>query len=307
MPLRSVSPESRFLQGSQRGRLPDFLVVGSMKCGTTSLHHYLSLHPEVQVARKELNFFIGGDAYDPDALPSANWWRGTGWYRRQFSASRKICGDVSPACVVGPWRRPVAQRLAQLLPQARFVLLVREPLQRLQSHYLMARANLEIPAVTFAEFVENERFHSYRSYSHYGSQLLCLREWFPASSVLVIETAALDQDRERTLARIFSFLGVDPGFRTPGFRRRLHQGGGRRVATPAGERLLRSPLMVWAWDHLPFTVYEGLRALLLRPLSAELPSLVLPEPVAARLRQEFSREVRLVRRLSGEPLRSLGE
>jgi len=58
---------------NEHGRLPEFIVVGSAKCGTSSLHYYLDQHPEVHVSRpKELNFFVG------DQSPAAQW---TNWHR----------------------------------------------------------------------------------------------------------------------------------------------------------------------------------------------------------------------------------
>lgn len=288
------------------GRLPDFIGVGAMKCGTTSLHHYLSLHPEIAVSRtKELNFFIG---HDSPAVPDghANWSRGEAWYRSRFSAGKKICGELSPAYCGGAWRGIVAERIRRIVPQARLVLLVREPLARLRSHYLMALGSLDIEPVPFTEFVASPGYDDYLSHSRYGSQLACLLDRFPREQVLVIESEALDLDRGPTLERIFRHLGVDPAFRSPGFRRRLFVGRSRRLPTPLGRRVLGSKPLQLAWEALPFSLYERLRDVVLVPFTALPPSFELPAQVRRRLEDELRHEVDLARRLSGEPLASLG-
>src|SRR3982751_2469864 len=69
------------------GALPTFAVIGGLKCGTTSLHHYLALHPEVAMSRpKELNFFIA----------ELNWELGRDWYASHFDAAARARGESSP-------------------------------------------------------------------------------------------------------------------------------------------------------------------------------------------------------------------
>jgi len=288
------------------GRLPDFLVVGAMKCGTTSLHHYLSLHPQVGVSRtKELNYFVGADHPD-DENPTVNWWRGEAWYRSRFPTDKPVCGEVSPAYIGGRWRAVVADRIRRTVPEVRLILLVREPLARLRSHYLMALGNLEIAPVSFEEFVSSPDSDGYLAHSRYGSQIACLIERFSREQLLVVESEALAIDREATLARIFAHLGVDPGFRCSGFRRSLFVGRSRRLPNSLGRSILGSTVLRWLWDVLPFSVYEPLRDLIIRPFSTATPSFILPEPVRRRLQAEFRHEVELARRILKEPLASLG-
>ena len=69
-----------------RGAVPNLIVIGGLKCGTTSLHHYLSLHPDVAMSRpKELNFFIA----------ELNWELGRGWYASHFDPGSPIRRAVS--------------------------------------------------------------------------------------------------------------------------------------------------------------------------------------------------------------------
>src|SRR5262245_19380143 len=99
-----------------------------MKAGTTSLAHYLRAHPQVHVPeRKELYFFTGED----------HWRRGTAWYESQFDGAGEALA-VGEACVgysMHPVYADVPERIATVLPRVRFIYLVREPVDRMVSHY----------------------------------------------------------------------------------------------------------------------------------------------------------------------------
>ncbi len=100
-----------------------------MKCTTSSLHYYLNLHPQIAMSwNKERNFFIA----------EHNWPRGVRWYERHFKRGFAFCGESSPAYTHHPHFRGVAARMHDLLPTARLIYLVRDPIERILSHYLHA-------------------------------------------------------------------------------------------------------------------------------------------------------------------------
>ena len=77
----------RARRGGAEGALPNLIVIGGLKCGTTSLHHYLNLHPEIGMSRpKELNFFV----------EELNWGLGADWYRGHFPAGRPSAARRRP-------------------------------------------------------------------------------------------------------------------------------------------------------------------------------------------------------------------
>ena len=109
------------------GALPNLVVVGGLKCGTTSLHHYLNLHPEVEMSRpKELNFFVA----------ELNWPLGPEWYASHFSGRAPVRGESSPHYTNRPRFEGVAERMRSVLADARLVYMVRDPIDRMLSHYL---------------------------------------------------------------------------------------------------------------------------------------------------------------------------
>ena len=108
--------------------LPNLLVIGGLKCGTTSLHHYLNLHPEIEMSRpKELNFFVA----------ELNWPLGADWYarplrRRRAGPRRELSALHQPASV----RRASPSGCARCSATPRLVYMVRDPIDRMLSHYL---------------------------------------------------------------------------------------------------------------------------------------------------------------------------
>jgi hypothetical protein len=126
------------------GRLPDFLVAGFPKAGTTSLAAWLADHPTVYIpVRKEVDFF------------NVYWDLGVAWYAQQFHGARDgdIIGDASVRYSVHPERH---QEIAALLPAARVVILVREPVSRAISHYWYLRDALRRVLPPIDDLVEQE-------------------------------------------------------------------------------------------------------------------------------------------------------
>ncbi len=107
--------------------LPNLIVIGAGKCGTTSLHYYLSLHPQICMSReKELNFFI-------DTL---NWDKGIHWYKNNFDASFQIRGETSPRYTQYPFLQGVPERMFAVVPDAKIIYILRDPIDRIISEYV---------------------------------------------------------------------------------------------------------------------------------------------------------------------------
>ncbi len=127
--------------------LPNLVVIGAMKCGTTALHRLLDKHPQIAMSSpKELNFFIGpADApcvEESEMSPGrgeqlrwtrGNWHRGVEWYAQHFPPAA-VRGESSPG-YTSPDHPEVAARMAAVLPAAHLVYLVRDPIERALSQY----------------------------------------------------------------------------------------------------------------------------------------------------------------------------
>jgi Sulfotransferase family len=121
------------------GGLPTLVVIGAMKCGTTSLHGHLDAHPDVGMSEpKELNFFFGPDTADvgdgAETWTLGNWHRGIGWYAAHFDPACAVRGESSPG-YTSPAHPEAAARMAAVVPTARLVYAVRDPVRRALSQY----------------------------------------------------------------------------------------------------------------------------------------------------------------------------
>lgn len=287
-------------RSNPEGRLPNFIVVGATKAGTTSLDFYLSLHPEIHMARpKEPRFFI--DA----AEPRGRWTKGVGWYRDLFRTGKRICGEASPAYTLAPALPGVPERMARLIPNAKLIYLVREPVERMKSHFLM-QCRQTGSYGSLADFLTDNPESRCLLASCYGSQLEKYLEFFPLEQILVVESEDLARRRSQVLRRIFDFLGVDADFSTPLFHHRRNVTAHQGVPNATGRRILDSRVMGLAKNVLSASVFYHLRNLVLLPCSAKLPSLDFPENMRVEIEDRFRAEVNRLRELTARPLPSLG-
>jgi hypothetical protein len=182
--------------------VPTFVVIGAMKAGTVSLRHYLDEHPDVFVGR-------GGRFGEPSFfVAEQNWPRGRGWYESLFdgAGTAAAIGECSPSYTFAHVCRGVPERMAQVVPQARLVYLVRDPIARMQSNYMhQVSAGRERRRAELALLDDR-----YLGPSLYGFQLAAFLDYFDRSQVLVIASEALrDRPREAPNA-VFDHLAGDP-------------------------------------------------------------------------------------------------
>ena len=206
-----------------REGLPNFVVVGAMKAGTTSLYHYLRPHPQVFMPKiKELDFFTEG----------MNWERGLDWYRHQFAAAPReatALGEASTVYTKFPRYQGVAERMAKVVPHARLIYVVRHPIDRIRSHYEHRVASgAETAAMEDAVF-DNP---IYIDYSRYALQVEQYLEHFPREQILIISSEELRHDRESTMRRVYGFLAVDAEYVAPTLGQEFYRTGQRRTYPP---------------------------------------------------------------------------
>src|SRR3954454_4597657 len=208
--------------------LPDFLIIGAQKAGTTALYAYLRDHPAiVGPPWKEVSFF------------DRHYRRGAGWYRGNFpsrlylrrvharSSARPVVGEASPSYIFHPF---AAERVAALVPNVRLIALVRNPIDRALSHYhhevALGREPLSFEGALAAEESrmrgELERMRDSSYFSHawwnytyasrglYAEQLERWLEHFTRERLLVVPTDELGARPGETYARVLEFLGAPP-------------------------------------------------------------------------------------------------
>lgn len=280
-----------------RPMLPSFFVIGAGQSGTTSLHRYLGLHPEVHVSDpKEPNFFCRaedgpwpfgriGDRKDYEAL---------------FEVPEPHRGDCSPSYSQHPIRPGVPERIAELVPEARFVYLVRDPVERILAHYVHDVSSVgESRPFERALGDLDDPANPYVAGSSYGTQLERYLGVFESERILVADSHELRLNREGTMRRIYGFLGADPEFTSPGFSEELNVGSQKR-ARSGPYAAARDSVLGRAWRRLPPSVREPVSDRVRRasapPVPRPQPDARLRSELAARLRPEAER----LRELTGD-------
>lgn len=208
--------------------LPDFLIIGAQKCGTTSLCSHLFSHPQVLPSRrKEIHFF-----------DAPEFGHGLGWYKAHFASERAararsrqlgreaLTGEASPYYLAYPH---APRRVVEALPDVKLIVMLRNPVDRALSHYNhQVRLNRE--PLSFEEAVEaeperlggelermltDETYYSHRywAYSYlargrYAEQLQRWLQRFPRDRLLAISSEQFFESPHSEYQRVLDFLGL---------------------------------------------------------------------------------------------------
>jgi hypothetical protein len=191
--------------------LPSFLVIGAMRAGSTTLHDALSGHPEIFMSQpKELHFFVA----------ERNWGRGVDWYTRQFAKGdgARARGEASATYSQYPQMAGVPGRAADVLPDARIVYLVRDPIARMRSQYEhdLRRMLAGDPVAGWTRIAQHGAAEQallgqpkYLDASRYAMQVDQWLEHYSADDICVLPSEWMWSDPRSALRELFSFLGVD--------------------------------------------------------------------------------------------------
>ena len=253
--------------------LPNLIVIGAARCGTTSLHRYLNLHPEIEMSPVK----------EPQFFNDWNWDRGLAWYEDQFPASAKIVGESSPTYTAHPVHPHVPERMASVVPDARLIYLVRDPIERLLSGYRFRRWILHREDRPVDEALADFEASLHVVSSCYAMQLERLFPYYPLERILVLEQRALAERRLETLRRAFRFLEVDETFHAPEFERNFNETDGLR-ASVAGQKAI-ALLDTALGPRLSVRVRTHAPAFVTRPLQRRprIPDVTLPDDLRERL------------------------
>ena len=267
-------------------RLPNFFVIGAMRSGTTALARGLEIHPEVLLSsRKETHFF------------DRNYERGLDWYLRFFEEARdhKAVGEATPSYM---YDRNAMALMAKMLPDARLLAILRNPVDRAYSHFWHEK-NLAREPLGFAEAIdrESERINrgnpaersrfAYLGRGHYLEQLEYVCRFYAREQLHMIIFERFRADPHATFCRIWEFLEVDTDFDDP------------RLAMPRGtNRVRRSRTLHRLGTRLPKPLRERIQRInTTRPVYPPM-----PEGVRAELVDAFRPHNKAFEQWMGEPI-----
>lgn len=218
--------------------LPDFLIIGSPKCGTTSLHYYLDDHPEIFMPKqKELHYFTA------EKLLSLN--NGSGdksvnqfhvkdfeKYQKHFSKSTsqsRILGEVSPSYINYPEIIPTIKK--KLGTNIKIVIILRDPIERAFSNYLhLVREKRE--ELSFYDALNTEEQRKEKGYSDFwyykwNSLYACkVKKYFKAfDQVYVMTNEDLQNQTLKSIQNLYQFLGVESRYEPKNLLKKYNPGG----------------------------------------------------------------------------------
>lgn len=186
--------------------IPEFIIVGTMKSGTSTLRHYVSQHPEIYMPSGEVHFF-----YEEGR---GNWQKGLQWYKSQFQEASpdQITGEKTTTYSYLP---DTAERIHDILPDVKLIWIFRDPIDRAYSNYWHAVCGGAEP-LGFAEAVrrEDERdiWKGYVRRSQYAEQVDRYLDHFDREQMHFCLFEDLKTEPESLLKQLFQFLDVDPRY-----------------------------------------------------------------------------------------------
>ena len=183
---------------------PNFLVIGAMKCATTSLCDLFATHPQMFVCTpKEPEFFCD------DAVFARGW----GWYESLFAGAQgKIAVGEGSTSYTKQMRFPhAAERIAKYLPEAKLIYIARHPLMRIESHWLL-RIAAGLDVSPFAEALKKSP-HIVDT-SLYWKQISRYRDFYPDENLLLLFFEDFVSNPHDIIKRAYRFLGVNPELAT---------------------------------------------------------------------------------------------
>ena len=278
------------------GALPTFFIIGAPKTGTTSLHYYLDQHPEIQMsAIKEPSFFAWPSSSQSDRRQV----KSLADYERLFDRASPVRGEASPNYTMYPLRQGVPERIAALVPDAKLVYVVRDPVERTVSHYhqLVATEGETTSLTDVLNDLEDPRSPCVCA-SLYAMQLEFYLHIFPQEHILVVDQYELLTKRRETLVRIFHFLEVNEHFSSSSFDDELLKSNDRHIYPPTLSRFVGSairPRSRWLSPRIRRPLRRAIEKLFLPALETSQ----LDGDVRARLEEYYAPDVRRLRVLTG--------
>lgn len=274
---------------------PNLFIIGAMKSGTTSLHEYLDTHPQIAMSHeKEPGYFV----------EELGFHKGEEWYYSRWDQAGKFRyhGESSTHYTKLPVYQGVPERLFRFNPEARLIYIMRNPFDRVVSHYWHALRDAHHGGELRPLLKAVQQGPGYLAFSDYATQLEPYFERFGRGAVLTLTFEALIEDPQREVDRIYHWLGL-PSHEIGEKSDKVHNQKPDEVTAVAGAGLLNRIQYSGAWDrispHVPMWMKNWAKRRAYRPVDEQEVQNDIPrlrEAIAELQRRQVDRLTRLLGR-----------
>lgn len=283
----------------------NFVVVGAQKCGTTSLHRYMSTHPEIWMPeQKEIGFFYHEKLYSQGLTKYSEYFRD--------APVESIVGEASPQYMYDEF---CAERMAKHLPKAKLIFCLRNPLDRAVSHYKMNfRRGLEKRSFNqvVSDWVGGDRStdpeFQYIELGEYGRLIKNFLKFYSMDNMLIIDSRNLKLNKRSTMEEVCKFLSLDFKIDLDTLDKNFHQAGQVKFLwiDRFVRRSIRLPILVkriiWFFvsrDRLNYFFHKLETEWNIRP-SHENETVSLSADNIAKLKDHFDIDQQLLNEVTGQ-------
>lgn len=211
--------------------LPNVIVIGGQKCGSSAMHHCLDQHPDVQMSfPKELQFFSNPDL----------WALGPDWYKTKFEDDKQVTGEASPQYSWHPFGDDVPERMHQIVPDAKLIYMVRDPIERVISQWrdFVHQSWEKKPwEQVYSRFGDRPNF--YIEPSRYYSQIEHYLRFFPAERLRVWSLEELAAEPLKVMGEVLEYLELDSSFTSEVWLQPRNPGAEKRRPHPLIQRMMK--------------------------------------------------------------------
>ena len=193
--------------------LPEFIIIGAMKGGTTSLYNYLASHPDLQASSmKETNFFGKPEQFA----------KGLEWYESLWDENKRVVFEASPNYTKRHIFPSVPERMQSILPRVKLIYLVRDPIERIVSHYIHNYANVR-ESRSISEALQDPKNNNYVLTSKYFYQLQAYLQYYSKEQILVVQSEEMKNEPAKVFGEVCSFLNLSGQYDKAIFQRQFHE------------------------------------------------------------------------------------
>lgn len=228
--------------------LPNFILCGAQKAGTTTLFNYLDQHPDICTPRgKEVHFFDWDSRYN----------MGLNWYETQFDNcdNNKVIGEASPYYMFLP---KVPKRIKKDLEDVKLIFILRDPIDRAYSHY-WHEVKKGWETLSFEEAIKKEpkrirrnpiylNHYSYLERGKFVIQLDRFSRYFSKDKLFILTLEELIENKNKTLTRLFEYLDVNSDYK-PQKNKHKNKGGAPRIWSLQKIAHRKNPFKIPIWKR----------------------------------------------------------